>query len=820
MISRRECLALAPVALAGKSEALVLENAALRYEVALAGGAVRARRFENKMANESFLLPAQEFLLELADGAILRPADFQCAAAGRNELLFRSGSREVRVRYSLGAAWLRKEIAVRGLGQRLVRADLENWTGVKRNWDSMHADRQPTGSHPVFCESLWAGVEFVAAFNEYGRNGFTLRSRPGLEPRAGEWIALHSTAAGVAEPGGVRDAFLRYIDSVRLAPPRWVACYNSWWTLPLRPTQAELLALAQNLKRQFYETEGTFFDLFAVDEGWTDPNSIWEIDRKALPNGFRDLRAVVEAAGGKLGLWMSPSAQYPRSMNYEWAARNGYVVLGEPKPLAVSLADPKYRERTKDALRRLIRDSGCAHIKYDGFTAREDKPHDGLAAGLDSVEPLAAYSLELIAASKEVNPDLVTEPTYMNSLANYISPWMIKYADTVWGNSGGDCPQGMGPAPDYRESATNAREYAIFASLDEVWLPQNALQYFDIVHCDDSGGFVNHAAMAVGRGRFFLSTYLNPKFMRAEDWHVYAGLLRWARANREILRETKVMPSRVEEGEPYCYQHWLGKRGVLVVRNPSNEPRPYTLDLPDDGTVLYTQFPYRRGVAADESLVTLQLAPWELLFLEAGPRAELREVVALGARWCVGADGRMSVAPDAGVKQVRVLKPGGSEEKFDVRPRAAAKPSGEVESFCRHSGGFELACRATVPADTTGTALLLVEYPGYEHFASECAAVVNSQTAPIEARRSTGHVGLRRRHPRDSTWTWYLCPLKSGEWKLEFHCKTEAKDFRAGLWLWTEAECRGQPLPVAADAPEMPQYRERIERQGLCLQRP
>src|ERR1019366_3858495 len=100
MMTRRECLALAPLALAGKREALVLENAALRYEVALAGGAVRARRFENKMANESFLLPAEEFLLELADGAILRPADFQCAAAGRNELLFRSGSREVRVRYS------------------------------------------------------------------------------------------------------------------------------------------------------------------------------------------------------------------------------------------------------------------------------------------------------------------------------------------------------------------------------------------------------------------------------------------------------------------------------------------------------------------------------------------------------------------------------------------------------------------------------------------------------------------------------------------------------------------------------------------------
>ncbi len=70
------------------------------------------------------------------------------------------------------------------------------------------------------------------------------------------------------------------------------------------------------------------------------------------------------------------------------------------------------------------------------------------------MEPLAECSLELIKASKEADPRLFTEPTYLNSWANYISPWIIKYADSVWGNAGGDCPAGSGPhlitrIPDY-----------------------------------------------------------------------------------------------------------------------------------------------------------------------------------------------------------------------------------------------------------------------------------------------------------------------------------------------------------------------------------
>jgi len=518
-VARSFLLAAAPAG----ARAFVLENEALRLEVSPRKGGGCERSLINKLSNESVRLPAPDLLLEFEGGnkwsAVDVPAAFEQRTA--DQLTLRQAvtqgalaGLEIEVRYTLprGKAYLRKEILLRktrGPAVKLLRADLDIWSGVKRNWRSMRADRLPVGSHPIYCETLWAGMEFVAAFNEYSSDGFVLRSRPGARQVGGDWLHLHPVAIGAARPGAVREAFLRYIDDIRLAPARLVACYNSWWTLPHRIGRAEHLALARELAARLHERHGVFFDFFATDEGWTDPRSIWKVDRKNLPDGFADIRAIVEAAGGKLGLWMSPSGVYPRSLDYDWARENGYVLVGRTKAdwrRGVSLACPKYRQAAKEALKALIRENSFAHIKYDGFIAQEDIPHDGLPPGRDSVEPLAEYSLELLTVAKEARPDLVTEPTYMNSLTNYISPWILKYSDTVWGNAGGDCPLGLAPAPDYRESHTTTREYYIFSSLNEVWLPQDALHYFDIVHCDDSGGFPNHAAMAFGRGRFFVST--------------------------------------------------------------------------------------------------------------------------------------------------------------------------------------------------------------------------------------------------------------------------------------------------------------------------
>lgn len=828
----RRLLSAAPLLPALDVREVLLKNETLEVVLPVEGGRLASRRLKSRLTSETVVLPAPEFTLEFDGGYRVGSSDMKVevirAGASEAELLFTGERVQVSVRRLLppGKAYVRKETRVRRTGAsplRLVRAELEDWRGVRRDWKSMTADRMKYGSHPIFCETWWAGVEFVAAFNEYGPDGFLLCSRPGGREIGTGWFELRPTVTGACTKGGARDAFLTYLEDVRLAPARLSACYNSWWTLPKVVVQKDNLALIRELKAALYDRHGAFFDVITTDMGWSNPRSIWELDRSILPAGFDDIGAIIVPAGGRLGIWMSPSEQYPPVCDYDWAERNGYVVL-RPKPgltgrPAISLGDPRYREQTKRALRKLIRENRLAHIKYDGFTAFEDQPHHGLRPGVDSVEPLAEYCLELLQASKQENPDLVTEPTCMNSWANYISPWILKYSDTIWGNAGGDCPLGIGPAPDYRESHTNARDAYIFSSLNEVWAPQNALHYFDIVHVDGKEGFPNHAAMAFGRGRFFISTYLNPKVMDREDWRICAGLLKWARANTEILRNTRVLPSNIGEGEPYVYAHWLGRRGILAVRNPSNESRFFPVDLSRTGApagltggIACTQYPCRRGIASGltgRSTLQLRLAPWELTFVEIVPKAALKEAVVMGGRWTRARDGTASVVPDPGVTRVRLLEPGGRSRAFSVPPRRFAMPGGEMISeslrpvaesewltgrerrypvFPFHypaefgseeirrldrstarerkfrTVAFDLECSVSIPEGADrGQVLFLVQFPGREYCPSECAATAGGSPARLEQRPSSERIG-------------YFVASKDNYWKdlLAYECQ----------WCW------------------------------------
>lgn len=882
----------APLAATPAARDYTLANQALEVAIGIDGGRVVSRHVRNRITGDTAPLPAEEFALEFDGGYKATSSEMkvevQRASASELTLLFTSDRLQVRVMRQLspGKSYVRKQISVRtggGPPLRLLRAELDDWRGARRNWRSMTADRLKYGSHPIYCRTFWAGVEFVAAFNEYGPDGFLLCSRPGGRQVDGNWTTLHPTVCGVCSPGAARDAFLAYLEDVRLAPPRMVACYNSWWTLPQVVKQKDNLALIRELKASMHDPHGVFFDIVTTDMGWSNPRSIWELDRSILPEGFDDIRAIVEPAGGRLGLWMSPSERYPPVCDYDWAEKNGYVVLRpQGNRPGLSLADPRYREETKAALRKLIRENKLAHIKYDGFLAEEDRPHHGLLPGIDSVEPLAEYSLELLHASKQENSDLVTEPTYMNAFATYISPWILMYSDTIWGNSGGDLPPGMTPAPDYREAATTAREWYIFSSLDEIWAPQNALHYFDIVHVDAREGFPNHAAMAFGRGRFFVSTYLNPKVMNAEDWRIYAGMLKWARANAGILRHTLVIPSDLAAGEPYIYAHWDGKRGILAVRNPSNESKTFSVDLaragaPRDlaGAVCYAQYPCRRGIAADltgTSKFPLSLDPWALVFLEIVPRAALKEVVAIGGRWQSGANGTVSVIPDRGVAEVRVLEPGGRERSVAVRPRSVERPAGKILSqsvqaaaendwltgaesrqpaFPFHypaefgseeirklesrrkqkrfrTVAFELECEVNVPAAARGQVLLLVQFPGREYCPSTCSAWMDGAPVDTELRpssvRSGYHLGSQTNYWKDamlleSEWCWYIAEVPGGRHRMRFSGKAGHDSPRLGVWVWAEHDLEGlvTSLPLNCGQPAMPQYRAGVERDGVRL---
>ena len=179
-------------------------------------------------------------------------------------------------------------------------------------------------------------------------------------------------------------------------------------------------------------------------------------------------------------------------------------------------------------------------------------------------------------------------------------------------------------------------------------------------------------------------------------------------------------------------------RGIVAVRNPSNESKKFTLDLAKAGApkglsdaVCYTQYPYRKGIlegVTSASTITLDLAPWELVFLEIVPRPELPEPVAMGARWYRDSDGSMKVSSE-GSSSIRILLPHAGEQVVTAKPIAIGDPRGEVltqkidrlpeTNWLRQgdkplpTASFELASEVSIPEGAIkGKALLLLEFPG------------------------------------------------------------------------------------------------------------
>jgi hypothetical protein len=63
--------------------------------------------------------------------------------------------------------------------------------------------------------------------------------------------------------------------------------------------------------------------------------------------------------------------------------------------------------------------------------------------------------------------------------------------------------------------------------------------------------------------------------------------------------------------------------------------------------------------------------------------------------------------------------------------------------------------------------------------------------------------------------------VKPGQSQVRFQGAAPA-DVKIGVWLWSDRDCaaRQHALPIACTRPEMPQYQDLLERQGVCLLAP
>lgn len=645
-------------------------------------------------------------------------------------------------------------------------------------------------SFPLFGRSLFVGIEHVSGVARADGEAVHLWQTPYLKVGA-DWRFAAAVVVGWTPPSEcslitgearVRDAFLQYLDTIRIKPADLELHTNTWWTLPLPFSEADVLRDIESLRAGFAARTGMFFDSFALDLGWSDPKSIWLVDAKRFPTELRTINQRLNALGTRLGLWVSPGSAYPEGLDNTWLESKGYEVtpFGSkedrvPKVACFALGG-QYQREFKANLLKHATDYRLGHVKLDFMAHTCDVAAHGHPTGFDSYHAIDAGLADILDSLRAVNPGMALEPLCTGYPP---SPWWTTKTPYVLGPYGDDVPYGRVPSPAWMESLISARDIAYRTDKEKWIMPTQAIETIDVV-MQSPGDFENLAVMAIGRGRWFISTYLKPELMSPKNWDFLAALVRWARANKRFLGNATMIGGKPENREAYGYMFHNAAKDIYCVRNPWIEER--SIQLPACASVRESRdvrmiFPRRATVARmepGEEGPRIVLAPYETVMLETVSAA---------------ADGPPAQRPPA---------PEAALTSSDLQ--VAISPSDEELG----AGNIQVVWRGTVSVpEIEGAELCILVEGGVLAEKATGRAIISDVGVNVTNSGSGGQFGAAAQ-PSPEHWKWLIVPVAPGE--RSFHIAVDVPLAEASIGAFLRGFTPADPDAEPGEGPAFPLY--------------
>ncbi len=441
----------------------------------------------------------------------------------------------------------------------------------------------------------------------------------------GETFA-QSFVLGVAPEGQMRRGVLRYIERERAHPYRPYLHYNSWYDTawdPFALNETNCLEAIRLCGDRLIRPFGVIVDGMVFDDGWDNPKTLWQFHR-GFPNGFSPLAELCRQYGTRLGVWLSPFGGYgeSREQRLKFGREQGYETNGT----GFSLAGPKYYAAFKGACVEMIRKYGVNHFKFDGI-ATGMYASGGAQYVLDT-EAMRRLMLEL----RQEDPNL-----YINlTTGSWPSPFWLRYADSLWrqGNDMGYAGKGS-----KQQQWLTYRDQEVYRNVvrKAPFYPLNSLMTQGVAYSRhgmagdatfNSSGFRDDVRAFFGSGTGLQELYIQPSRLTPADWRVLAEAAKWSRAQAEVLVDTHWIGGDPSKLEVYGYASWAPRGGVVMLRNPDDQPHDFLLDpgavfeLPAAKPYGFKS-PWREDAAAAElraepgKALRISLKPFEVLILEA-----------------------------------------------------------------------------------------------------------------------------------------------------------------------------------------------------------
>ncbi len=437
-----------------------------------------------------------------------------------------------------------------------------------------------------------------------------------------------SSVEGLTAPGQLRRDFLAYLERERVHSYRPFLHYNSWYDLGyFTPyNEKDAVDVVNAFGRELVQQRGVVLSSFLFDDGWDSHKTLWKFN-DGFPNGFTPVRQAAEKYHAEPGVWMSPFGGYgaPRTERLSYGKQEGF----ETNERGFALSGPVYYKRFRDTCVEMIQKFGINQFKFDGIGRAT-----GVVAGSEFGSDFEAAIHLIRDELRAIKPDIFINLT----TGTWPSPFWLRYADTIWRGGEDHSFAGVGTKRQQWITYRDAQTYKNVVQGGPLF-PISSLMLHGLIYAqhaqnlstDPGDDFKDEVRAYFGTGTELQEMYITPSLLTPANWDAIAESAKWARSNADVLADVHWIGGDPAKLEVYGHAAWTPRKGIVVLRNPSDKPATYALDLasafelPMGAATRYaSKSPWIDSAAPASTLTagtptTITLKPFEVLTLEATP---------------------------------------------------------------------------------------------------------------------------------------------------------------------------------------------------------
>ncbi len=459
---------------------------------------------------------------------------------------------------------------------------------------------------PVYVNGLFMGSEFPLAENTLENNAVYLRYFSGkrfdeLSLSCGHTFRTWKTVMGSArglEQEVIREDFLSYIrDISRKIEPRFQ--YNSWYDHMHDITNENIMASFKEIEDNLSKTMVPPLHSYVVDDGFADWDAdFWAFNSK-FPEELYPASSIARKFSSEFGLWNGPRGGYNNKTPFfghkmEKAGKGGYNRAAAD----VCVSSIEYIKNITDYYLDYTKKFDINYWKLDGFLLKAcpSNKHGHMTGGYNDMyqytemwENWIDIFKKLRIARESIGKDMwINQTSYCNA-----SPWFLQWSDSLWIQNSGDI--GFVDKTDNGEKLSTRDvdrvltyrdgRYYDFSVERNYQFPHEFIYNHDPIYgntakismTDDE--FRKYMFMMTTRGTAFWELYYSYNMFSKAKWRINSDALRFIRNNYDILKTSRFIGGSPTKGEVYGYSAWTENAGIVSLRNPSQRPRKFTINL-------------------------------------------------------------------------------------------------------------------------------------------------------------------------------------------------------------------------------------------------